>query len=113
MEARDQRANRRDRARGDPAAAADEGPRIENLTAEQIMDFMNRRFPAEQARQRQVQFALSPALVETAQPIDYGSSSGAKIYKSSTAPLPVTFDLEPESIFTFNDVLKDRCVSAA
>ena len=56
---------------------------------------------------------MSPALVDTAQPLDYSSAAGAKIYKSSTAPLPVTFDLEPESIYTFNDVLRDRCVSAA
>lgn len=107
--AREDRANRREFARGNQ----NEGPQVRELTAEQLMEFMNQRFPVNQVPERRVQFALSPALVETAQPIDYGSSAGAKIFKSSTAPLPVTFDLEPESIFTFNDVLRDRCASAA
>ena len=108
--ARDDRANRRDQARG---AGPDEGPQVQNMDADQLMNFLNQRFPVNQAPARPALFALSPALVETARPIDYGSASGAKIYKSSTAPLPVKFDLEPESIFTFNDVLRDRCVSAA
>ena len=89
------------------------GPRVRELTAEQLMQFMNERFPVQARPQAQVRFALSPALIDTAQPLDYGSAAGAKIYKNSTAPLPVTFDMEPESIFTFNDVLRDRCTSAA
>ena len=89
------------------------GPRVRELTAEQLMAFMNERFPVQRQPQEPVRFALSPVLVDTEQPLDYGSAAGAKNYKSSTAPLPVTFDMEPESIFTFNDVLRDRCVSAA
>lgn len=108
------RSNRRDQVRDrDADLNPGEGPRIQDLNAEQIMAFLNARFPVPGAPPRQAQFALSPALIDTAQPIDYGSSSGAKIYKNSTSPLPVKFDMEPESIFTFNDVLKDRCVSAA
>lgn len=110
---RDERANRRGQDAQDADPDVDQGPRIQDLNAEQIMQFLNARFPVARAPPRQVQFALSPALIETAQPIDYGSSSGAKIFKNSTSPLPVKFDMEPESIFTFNDVLKDRCVSAA
>lgn len=113
---RNQRNMRRQAPRheaGQDEQVDDLGPRVMDLTAEQLMRFMNERFPVQQQPQNTDRFALSPALVGTGQPLDYGSAAGAKIYKSSTAPLPVTFDMEPESIFTFNDVLRDRCVSAA
>ena len=113
---RNQRNTRRQAPRGETdqeEQVDDLGPRIRDLTAEQLMAFMNERFPVQQRSQEPVRFALSPALVDTAQPLDYSSAAGTKIYRSSTAPLPVTFDLEPDSIFTFNDVLQDRCVSAA
>ena len=57
------------------------------------------------------QFAMTPSLVDTANPIDYSTSDGKKLYKNAVEPLPIKYDLEPESTNTFNELLKDKCES--
>ena len=86
---------------------------VRNMSMRDLLDYMDRRYPRVPEVAPVVQFALTPALINPDQPIDYSTSNGAKIFKSSTASLPIKFDLEPKSINTFNEVLKDRCTNAA
>jgi len=52
-------------------------------------------------------FALSPALANPA-PVDYNSSEGMKLYKSSTEKLHHTFDGETGNICLFLQALQQR-----
>lgn len=89
------------------------GNQFGNMSMRDLLDFMDQRYPRVDNQVLEVQFALTPALINPDRPIDYSTSNGAKIFKSSTASLPIKFDLEPKSINTFNEVLKDRCTNAA
>ena len=122
LDARAARLAARNRDRGDlpPGGVVvgnnddnDDDVQIRNMSMRELMEYMDRRYPRAPVAEPAVQFALTPALVNPDRPIDYSSASGAKIFKSSTSSLPIKFDLEPKSINTFNEVLKDRCTSAA
>ena len=52
-------------------------------------------------------YALTPALVSN-EPIDYGSTAGAKIYKQATEKLKTEYDLKGETIHLFLAQLEDR-----
>ena len=106
-------ARNRDREEDPPVGNDDEdNVQIRNMSMRELIDFMDRRYPRAPVVEPGVRFALTPALVNPDHPIDYSSASGAKIFKSSTSSLLIKFDLEPKSINTFNEVLKDRCTSA-
>ena len=96
-----------------PRQGQDPDIQVQNLSMRQLLEFMDRRYPRVPEAGQNVQFALTPALVNPDQPIDYSTANGAKLFKSSTAALTIKFDLEPKSINTFNEVLKDRCTNAA
>lgn len=108
----------RNRGRDDPILPAgdvnvEDDVQVQNMSMRQLLEYMDQRYPRVPDVVPNVQFALTPALVNPDQPIDYSTASGAKIFKSSTASLSIKFDLEPKTINTFNEVLKDRCTSAA
>ena len=118
QDARAVRLAARNRERDPPPAGnedgnEDENVQIRNMSMRELLEYMDRRYPRAPVAEQNVQFALTPALINPDRPIDYSTASGAKIFKSSTASLPIKFDLEPKSINTFNEVLKDRCTSAA
>ena len=45
-------------------------------------------------------------------PIDFTTSEGNKLNKASVAALPYKFDVESQSINTFNEILMDRCITS-
>ena len=55
-------------------------------------------------------YALTPALVSN-EPIDYGSASGAKIYKQATEKLKTEYNLKGETIHLFLAQLEDRATA--
>lgn len=55
-------------------------------------------------------YALTPALVSN-EPLDYGTSSGAKIYKQATEKLKTEYDMKGETIHLFLVQLEDRALS--
>ena len=55
-------------------------------------------------------YALTPALVSN-EPIDYGSASGAKIYKQATGKLKTEYDLKVGTIHLFLAQLEDRATA--
>ena len=57
-------------------------------------------------------FALTPALVNMTEPINFTTSEGAKLNKSAVSALPLMFDVESGSINTFNEILMDRCLTS-
>ena len=60
--------------------------------------------PVTQAPIVQAPSALSPALVNMATPIDFTTSEGNKLNKASIAALSYKFDVESQSINTFNEI---------
>lgn len=52
-------------------------------------------------------FALAPGLVNN-DPVDYGTSEGAKLFKTFTAELPVEFDCSTSKLKVFLSALADR-----
>ena len=52
-------------------------------------------------------FALSPAQVDNT-PINYNTSSGAKLYKQAIAPLDIKYDCTPQHLKTFVALMSDR-----
>ena len=58
-----------------------------------------------------IPFALSPALVNMAKPINFTTSEGNKLNKAAVSALPYKFDVESQSINTFNEILMDRCIT--
>ena len=121
MASRNDRA--RDRARRNEEQGADLNIEGRQYTLAEIRQIIDARVEAQVQAQnaavrpvedeQNVQFALTPALVNPNRPINYATTSGAKLFKSSVAALPVTLDLDPRSINTFNEALKDRCANAA
>ena len=53
-----------------------------------------------------IPFALSPALVNMAKPINFTTSEGNKLNKAAVSALPYKFDVESQSINTFNERTK-------
>jgi hypothetical protein len=57
-------------------------------------------------------FALSPALTNAANIIDYSTPTGAKLFTASTKKLAKEFDLKPEGLKLFLTQISDRARTA-
>ena len=53
-------------------------------------------------------YALSPALVDPDDALDYKTAEGKKIWKASTEPLTLKFDVEQKQVTSFKEQLIDR-----
>ena len=82
------------------------------LTNEQFTRLLAAAQANNRAAATDTPFALTPALVNMTEPINFTTSEGAKLNKSAVSALPLMFDVESGSINTFNEILMDRCLTS-